>query len=92
MNLYSAPSVSGSRPENKTLRSLVKELVTELIPATVNNNSFIINDISGELRLAANPDIIGSVIRNLLNTMAAHKADSCIRITPKTTATSYWSR
>lgn len=84
MKLYSAAPANNPHHENRTLKSLVKELVTELIPATVNNNSFIINDIPGELRLAANPDIISSVMRNLLNTMAAHTTGSCIRISAKT--------
>lgn len=84
MNLYSATPTVNPATRDKTLKSMVKELVTELIPATVNNNSFIINDIPGELRLVANPDIISSVMRNLLNTMAAHTAGSCIRITAKT--------
>lgn len=65
------------------LKTLVSNLVAGIVPTTVRNKSFIVNDVPAELNFSANPDMIASVLSNLFSIVAVHSTDSCIRISAK---------
>lgn len=66
-----------------TLQSLVGRLVAGIIPATIRNNSLIINNVPSHLQVAANPELVAGVLSNLFSTIAFHSTDSCIQISAK---------
>lgn len=68
---------------NKTLRSVVTQLLKQMIPATVRNGSFVINDVPGELELMTDRNTVTEVLGHVFSTVAAHANSSCIRITAK---------
>ena len=68
---------------NKTLRSVVTQLLKQMIPATVRNGSFVINDVPQELELMTDRNTVTEVLGHVFSTVAAHASSSCIRITAK---------
>ncbi|HEV7783422.1 MAG TPA: hypothetical protein VGO58_19240 [Chitinophagaceae bacterium] len=84
MESLSATSFTASQQQGRSLKSLVNSHLTDLIPVFARNNSFIINDVSDELKIVANPEKVGGILDQLFTTVAAHTTGSCIRITAKT--------
>lgn len=66
-----------------TLYSLVRRLVAAVLPTSVRNKTFIINEIPLDLAVMANCENVTAVLSDLFNTIAIHTINSCIRISAK---------
>ncbi len=83
MKSLSAQNLVAPAEGNKTLKSLVNRLVTGLVPSTVRNSSFIINDVPEGLKIVADTGIVANVLSSLFSIVTAHSTGSCMRITAK---------
>lgn len=66
------------------LYQLTDCLVNTLQPKATSNKSFFINEIPEQLPLAADRQMLASVLGGLLSAIAYNTKDSCIRLTAKT--------
>ena len=71
------------KQQTGNLKSLVKDLIKGLVHTTTRNNSFVVNDIPADLKLAADAEVVAAVLGNLFNSVATHASESCIRVTAK---------
>jgi K+-sensing histidine kinase KdpD len=62
------------------LKQLVGHIAESILPTAVSRHSFFVNDISPELHVAADRDLLASVLSNLLQTAVAQTESDCIRI------------
>lgn len=67
----------------RTLQELIDRLVTGELPAVVAKNSFIVNEVPGELLIAADEKMLARVLGNLLHTVVSNAENSCIRVAAK---------
>ena len=67
----------------ENLKQLTSHLATKFTPLAVNNNSFFVNDIAGDILVGHNREWISSVISGLLAAIVSNTKDACIRFTAK---------
>ncbi|MES1215799.1 MAG: hypothetical protein ABUT20_09785 [Bacteroidota bacterium] len=77
---HSLPSEEFSVPHAKSLDELVGLLANSALPAAVRKKSFIVNDVPEKLNIAADENMLASVLSSLLHTVVSHADNSCIRI------------
>lgn len=68
----------------KELHELVNTLVKTMVPAVVQKNSFIINDVPKDIAISADEQVLSSIIGCMLRMMAGRVQDGCIRIVANT--------
>jgi hypothetical protein len=78
---FAVDSNTSSQPI--TLRTLVGQLVSSLKPSADELNSDIINDISTEVYLNTDQNLVASVIAGLLFNTMSHSWNNCIRVYEK---------
>ena len=66
------------------LSHLVKQLAISSTPAALKRGSFIVNDVPGDMNIAADENMLASVVGGMLNTVVNHAENSCIRIDART--------
>lgn len=69
---------------DRNLSQLVKQLAKSSTPAAVRRGSFIVNDVPGHLDIAADENMLASIVGGMLNTVVNHAENSCIRIDART--------
>lgn len=62
------------------LKQLVGHVADSILPTAVSRHSFFVNDISPDLQVSADRDLLASVLSNLLQTAVAQTESDCIRI------------
>jgi K+-sensing histidine kinase KdpD len=62
------------------LKQLVGHVAESILPTAVSRHSFFVNDISPDLQVSADPELLASVLSNLLQTAVAQTESDCIRI------------
>lgn len=67
----------------RTLQDLVDRLVTGELAAALQKESFIVNEVPGELIIAADENMLAKVLRGLLHTVVSNARNSCIRVAAK---------
>lgn len=67
----------------RTLQDLVDRLVTGELAAALQKESFIVNEVPGELVIAADENMLANVLRGLLHTVVSNARNSCIRVAAK---------
>jgi hypothetical protein len=65
------------------LHEVVNRLVTSFSGIATSNKNLFVNEIPGHLQLAADPQMIASVISGLLSSVVSYAKDSCIRLSAK---------
>jgi K+-sensing histidine kinase KdpD len=62
------------------LKLLVGHVAQSILPSAVSRNSFFVNDIAPDLQVSANPELLASLISDLLQTAVSQTESDCIRI------------
>jgi K+-sensing histidine kinase KdpD len=62
------------------LKQLVGHVAESILPIAVSRHSFFVNDISPDLHVSADRELLASVLSNLLQTAVAQTESDCIRI------------
>ena len=62
------------------LKQLISKVTTTLMPMAGNRCSFFINDVSPDIQLLTDQDILASVVSELLQTALRQTENDCIRI------------
>ncbi len=62
------------------LKQLVGHVAESILPTAVSRHSFFVNDISPDLQVSADPELLASLLSNLLQTAVAQTESDCIRI------------
>lgn len=83
MKIYPDSTLSAPETAPKTLDYLVSLLATSVLPTAVRRKSFIVNEIPREFHIAADENMLASVLGSLLHTVVTHTENSCIRIAAK---------
>lgn len=73
----------GKIVKKRTLQELVDKLVTGELDAVLQKESFIVNEVPGELVIAADEHMLARVLRGLLHTVVSNARNSCIRVAAK---------
>ena len=63
-----------------TLKQLVGHVAQSILPAAVNRHSFFVNDISPDLQVITDQELLASAFSNLLQTAVNQTENDCIRI------------
>ena len=63
-----------------SLHCLVDELMTDLLPMAISHRSFILNDISQELMISTDENMLAYVLWNLLKSAISSTPHKCIRV------------
>ena len=64
----------------KTLNQLVNLLAAGSLPAAVQRKSFIVNEVPRAMAIAADENMLATVIGSMLQIVINHTENSCIRI------------
>jgi len=75
-------TVAGQQ-EGTALQSLVSRLVAGIVPMAVHGRNFFVNDISRDLVVHADTEMVKAVLNNLFTSIVPYVENSCIRITAK---------
>lgn len=62
------------------LKTLVDQLIKDLLPSAISRNSLIINDIPVKASIDADEELITHILCSLLNNTISSSNNSCIRI------------
>lgn len=73
----------GKVATRRTLQELVDKLVTGELSAALQKESFIVNEVPGELLIATDENMLAGVLRGLLHTVVSNARNSCIRVAAK---------
>ena len=73
----------GKVATRRTLQELVDKLVTGELSAALQKESFIVNEVPGELVIATDENMLAGVLRGLLHTVVSNARNSCIRVAAK---------
>lgn len=74
-------TLPGSLMANRVaLKGLANQLIKDLLPAAINRNSFIINDIPVDAYLEANEELVAHILGSLLNNTISSSHNGCIRV------------
>lgn len=76
--------VSEEQVKYTDLHAITNSLVNTFIPKATSNKSFFVNEIPGQLRLDANPQLFSSILSGMFSAVVSLAKDSCIRLSAKT--------
>lgn len=62
------------------LKQLVGDVAQTILPNAVNCYSFFVNDITPDIQVSADHDLLSTLLSNLLQTAVAQTENDCIRI------------
>jgi hypothetical protein len=65
---------------NITMHKLVSGLVESLLPLTIQRRNLILNEIPGDLHVAADESMLAYVLWTLMNSVIQSTQDKCIHI------------
>jgi len=75
--------LEGKVTTKRTLQELVDRLVTGELSAVLQKESFIVNEVPGELVIAADEKMLAGVLKGLLHIVVSNAKNSCIRVAAK---------
>lgn len=75
--------LEGKVASKRTLQELVDRLVTGELAAALQKESFIVNEVPGELVIATDENMLTGVLKGLLHTVVSNARNSCIRVAAK---------
>ena len=70
-------------PTSSTLHHLVDNITESFAPVTSRNNCLVINDVSEDIPVNNDRELVTSLLSNLMNLVFMHTENSRIRITAK---------
>lgn len=62
------------------LKQLVGNVAQTILPNAVNRYSFFVNDVTPDIRVSVDKDLLASVLSKLLQTAVTQTENDCIRI------------
>ena len=62
------------------LHQLVNDVLNSFVPFAVSRKSFVVNDVSRNMKVYADKDILALVFGNLIKTTLNHAENDCIRV------------
>ncbi len=65
---------------NVALHQLVDKLIIGLLPATVSRKSFIVNDVSPQVTVQTNEDMLSLVLNTILRRAITSTESQCVRV------------
>jgi hypothetical protein len=65
------------------LHLMVSRILASSLPSATRKNSFIINDVPGDLEANTDENMLATIFGSLLNTVITHTENCCIRISAK---------
>lgn len=61
-------------------KTVTDKLIKVLLPVSIKKHSFIINDLSRDLTLPVNENLLSLVIGNLMKEILSHTQNECLRV------------
>lgn len=72
------------------LRQLVNQVMIGILPRTLQQKCFIVNDVEKEMLVNNENNILANVIRRLLSTTIVYTSDRCIHVSANLSGNTTW--